>query len=197
VRSAPSIERVGACPSRDPVGRGVPDGPITGTHSSRTQCNRRASARRRFSRPIRCPRASRPASLVRGRTVRTQSVHRGSGPLPRLECDQPLASPRSLALDLLRLRCVPGTARVRRPAVGQSVAHRGTSWLRTYFVQGHRVEERRDAAGYVSLSCECADYLRTRSRGEPWCVHLQQLAAAASIDRLVDSRGLTLRSSGC
>jgi hypothetical protein len=68
---------------------------------------------------------------------------------------------------------------------------------RTYFVHGHRVEERRDGSGLVLWSCDCSDYLRSTSRGEPWCVHTQRVAAAASIDRFLGSVGLTLRPSGC
>ncbi|HTW38306.1 MAG TPA: hypothetical protein VMD49_07040 [Steroidobacteraceae bacterium] len=81
--------------------------------------------------------------------------------------------------------------------MGSEIESRRTSSQRTYFVQGHRVEERRERSGHVSLSCECADYLRSTSRGEPWCVHTQRVAVATSIDRLLGSVGLTLRPSGC
>ncbi|HUN24835.1 MAG TPA: hypothetical protein VMU67_00905 [Steroidobacteraceae bacterium] len=68
---------------------------------------------------------------------------------------------------------------------------------RTYFVHGHRVEERRDGAGRKTLSCECGEYARSRSSGEPWCVHAQRVAAAVSIDELLGSDGLILRPTVC
>ncbi len=68
---------------------------------------------------------------------------------------------------------------------------------RTYFVQGHRVQEMRDGSGHLAWTCECAEYVRSQARGEPWCVHMQSVAAAASIDRLLGSEGLTLPSSIC
>jgi hypothetical protein len=81
--------------------------------------------------------------------------------------------------------------------VGAGIEARSTSSQRTYFIHGHRVQEMRDAAGFVSWNCDCADYSRSRSRGEAWCVHAQRVAAAASIDRSFGSVGLTLRPSGC
>ncbi len=74
---------------------------------------------------------------------------------------------------------------------------RGIQSQRTYFVHGHRVQETRDGSGDLSWACDCAEYVRSKSRGEPWCVHAQRVAAAASIDRLLGSEGLTLRSSVC
>ena len=46
-------------------------------------------------------------------------------------------------------------------------------------------------------TCDCAEYVRSRSHGEPWCVHAQRVAAAASIDQLLGSDGLTLRPTVC
>ncbi len=68
---------------------------------------------------------------------------------------------------------------------------------RTYFVHGHRVQETRDGSGYLSWTCDCAEYVRSQSRGDAWCVHSQRVAAAASIDQLLGSEGLMLRSKVC
>ncbi len=64
---------------------------------------------------------------------------------------------------------------------------------RTYFVGGHTVAVTRHAPGQVSWSCDCADYQRSRARGDAWCLHAQRVAAAASIDRLTRSEGLIQR----
>jgi hypothetical protein len=70
---------------------------------------------------------------------------------------------------------------------------RGSATHRTYFVKGHRVEQYRHALGHSSWACDCADYLRLQPRGvEPGCEHLQRVAAAMSIDRLLGTRGFML-----
>jgi len=73
----------------------------------------------------------------------------------------------------------------------------GTGLQRTYYVRGHRVEGTRDRAGFTSWACDCAQYLESRSRGDPWCKHAEAVAAAASIDRLLGAEGLTLSPDCC
>ncbi len=68
---------------------------------------------------------------------------------------------------------------------------------RTYFVHGHRVQESRDGSGHPSWACDCPDYVRSASRGEPSCIHTQRIAGEASIDPFLESEGLTLPSSVC
>lgn len=70
----------------------------------------------------------------------------------------------------------------------------GAPSQRTYFVRGHRVEGMRDDSGTTAWVCDCAEYVRSRSLGDPWCPHAERVAAAASIDRFFGADGLTLRS---
>ncbi len=79
----------------------------------------------------------------------------------------------------------------------RGVRRSGTSLQRTYYVRGHRVEGTRDRWGSTSWTCDCVEYLRSRSHGEPWCQHAERVAAAASIDRLLGAEGLTLRADDC
>ena len=82
--------------------------------------------------------------------------------------------------------------------MGWAMQERSTLSQRTYFVQGHRVEETRDAFGYSSWTCDCAEYARSRTReAEPGCAHSEHVAAAASVDRLLGAKGLALRAGGC
>lgn len=79
----------------------------------------------------------------------------------------------------------------------ERVRQSGMSLQRTYYVRGHRVEGMRDGSGSTSWTCDCAEYLHSRSRGEPWCQHAERVAAAASIDRLLGAEGLTLSPDCC
>jgi len=79
----------------------------------------------------------------------------------------------------------------------ERVRQSGTALQRTYYVRGHRVEGMRDCTGSTSWTCDCAEYLQSRSRGEPWCQHAERVAAAASIDRLLGAEGLTLSPDCC
>lgn len=79
----------------------------------------------------------------------------------------------------------------------RGVGRSGMALQRTYYVRGHRVEGSRDRSGSTSWICDCAEYLRSRSLGEPWCQHAERVAAAASIDRLLGAEGLTLSPEDC
>jgi len=69
---------------------------------------------------------------------------------------------------------------------------------RTYYVHGHRVQQRRLGQAGTLWICDCPEYLRSEVRGlEPSCMHAQRVAAALSIDRLAGSHELTLRAAGC
>ena len=61
---------------------------------------------------------------------------------------------------------------------------------RTYFVQGHSVATTQHLHGERSFACDCAEYVRSQARGDAWCIHAQRVAAAASIDRLLQGEGL-------
>lgn len=75
---------------------------------------------------------------------------------------------------------------------------RATKRPRTYFVSGHRVEQKRHAFGPSSWACDCAEYRRAKADGiEPTCVHSQRVAAAFSVDRLLGARGLVMPTTGC
>jgi hypothetical protein len=64
---------------------------------------------------------------------------------------------------------------------------------RTYFVGGHRVEHLRTAQGVSSWSCDCAEYVRGGQwGGEHWCQHAERVAAAAELDRLLQTPNLIL-----
>jgi hypothetical protein len=68
---------------------------------------------------------------------------------------------------------------------------------RTYFVRGHRVEQYRHTPGYSSWRCDCAEYLRLQPRGiEQSCRHLQHVAAALSLGRLLGAPDLVV-GTGC
>ena len=70
----------------------------------------------------------------------------------------------------------------------ESVRRSGTALLRTYFVRGHRVQGTHDGSRFTSWTCDCAEYLHSKSCGEPWCEHA---------DRVLGARGLTLSPDGC
>ena len=64
---------------------------------------------------------------------------------------------------------------------------------RTYFVGGHRVEHLRSAQGHSSWSCDCVEYARGGQwGGEHWCQHAEKVAAAAELDRLLQTPNLIL-----
>ena len=64
---------------------------------------------------------------------------------------------------------------------------------RTYFVGGHRVEHLRNAQGQSSWSCDCAEYVRGGQwGGEHWCQHAERVAAAAELNRLLQTPNLIL-----
>jgi hypothetical protein len=72
-----------------------------------------------------------------------------------------------------------------------------TAWTnplpRTYFVGGHRVEHLRNALGQSSWICDCVDYVRGQQcGGEHWCQHAERVAAAAELDRLLQTPKLFL-----
>ncbi len=72
-----------------------------------------------------------------------------------------------------------------------------TAWThplpRTYFVGGHRVEHQRDALGHSSWSCDCVEYVSAKQcGGEHWCQHAERVAAAAELDRLLQTPSLFL-----
>ena len=72
-----------------------------------------------------------------------------------------------------------------------------TAWSaplpRTYFVGGHRVEHLRDALGHSSWICDCVEFVREKQcGGEHWCQHTERVAAAAELDRLLQTPGLIL-----
>jgi hypothetical protein len=97
------------------------------------------------------------------------------------------------------MKSLPATSCVAAQAemivVSRSIEEGATVTQRTYFVHGHRVEETRHAPGYVSFTCDCAEYLRARARGEEaCCVHSQRVAAAASLDQMLGAKGLMLRA---
>jgi hypothetical protein len=74
-----------------------------------------------------------------------------------------------------------------------SDTRRGSATQRTYFVKGHRVEQYRHALGHSSWACDCAEYLRLQPGGvEQSCEHLQRVAAATSIGRLLGTQGSVL-----
>lgn len=77
------------------------------------------------------------------------------------------------------------------------IGRSGMVLLRTYYVRGHRVEGTRDRSGSTFWTCDCVEYVRSRSVGEPWCQHAARVAAAASIDRLLGAEGLTLQADDC
>jgi hypothetical protein len=61
-----------------------------------------------------------------------------------------------------------------------------TMHTRTYFVGGHRVEHVRDAQGQSSATCDCIEYLDgKRKSGQPWCQHVERIAAAEELDHLM------------
>lgn len=64
---------------------------------------------------------------------------------------------------------------------------------RTYFVAGHRVEHLRNAQGHSSWKCDCVEYVRGGQwGGEHWCQHAEKIAAAAELDRLLQTPNLIL-----
>lgn len=64
---------------------------------------------------------------------------------------------------------------------------------RTYFVGGHRVEYQCNAYGQAFWSCDCPDYVRGGPcGGEHWCQHAERVAAAAELDRLLQTPNLFL-----
>jgi hypothetical protein len=57
---------------------------------------------------------------------------------------------------------------------------------RTYFVNGHRVEQHRRSEGDSSWACDCPDYLRLQPRGsEQSCEHLRRVAEQMNIKHLL------------
>jgi hypothetical protein len=74
-----------------------------------------------------------------------------------------------------------------------SHTRRDSATQRTYFVKGHRVEQYRHALGHASWACDCAEYLRLQPQGvEQSCEHLQRVALAMSIGRLLGTRDSVL-----
>jgi hypothetical protein len=64
---------------------------------------------------------------------------------------------------------------------------------RTYFVGGHRVEHQRTPEGQSSWRCDCVDYVRGGPwGGKHWCQHAERVAAAAELDRLLQTPNLIL-----
>ena len=80
----------------------------------------------------------------------------------------------------------------------QSISQTGDpAWTnptpRTYFVGGHRVEHLRNALGHSSWVCDCIEYVRGQQfGGEHWCQHAERVAAAAELDRLLQTPRLFL-----
>jgi len=78
-----------------------------------------------------------------------------------------------------------------RPRFGIAFALQHTM-LRTYFVKGHRIDAYRNARGYSSWACDCAEYWRLRARGvEGSCEHLRAVTAASDQGRVTQDVMLT------
>ena len=63
---------------------------------------------------------------------------------------------------------------------------RGAAAQRTYYVQGHRVEQHRSHKGHSSWSCDCALDLRLQHRDtSDSCTHQRHVVEALILGRLL------------
>ena len=69
-----------------------------------------------------------------------------------------------------------------------SYESRSAGAQRTYYVQGHRVEQHRNSQGNLSWSCDCAQDLRLQTHGtEDSCRHQQHVVGSLTLGRFLES----------